>query len=98
MEQTITPAVYIEELRSENARPPDMTTKQEPDDFFLHARFYGILAGEAQKSVLVASAMAKVLQERHPEQAEKLHRVYAEGMQVALGEHAMLDGVGCKTQ
>ena len=40
-----------------------------------------------------SAAMAKVLQERHPEQAEKLHRVYAEGMQVALGEHAMLEGL-----
>ena len=66
---------------------------QELDDLCLHARFYGILAGEARKSVLVAASMAKVLQEIHPEQAEKLHRVYAEGMQVALGEHAMLEGL-----
>ena len=77
---------------------PVVRTNQEPDELFLHARFYGILAGEAQKGVLVATSMAKTLQELHPEQAERLHRVYAEGMQVALGEYATLDGVGCKTQ
>ena len=63
------------------------------DDVFLHARFYGILAGEARKSVLVATSMAKALQERHPEHAERLRRVYAEGMQVVLGEYAMLDNL-----